>query len=78
MAWLAVDSNGDEYIFQKKPFRDSLSYEVLNRDVIPVNSIFWNDNDATGIKLLKGSIEKLIDRKINWKDEPIKYGDDEY
>ena len=59
MAYLAVNKGGKEYIFNEKPYRDDY-YNI------------WNNWKEEQIKLPKGSIEKLIGRKLTWKDEPVK------
>ena len=57
MAWLTVDENGDEYIFEYPPVKDKNKWVAKD---------FW---DAV-IKLREGSIEKLIGKKLTWNDEP--------
>lgn len=68
MAWLAVDRNGDEYIYANEPSR---------------RGSFWDDKVycdyvefSTDIKLPKGSIKKLIGRNLTWEDEPVKIKED--
>jgi len=56
MAWLAVDENGDEYIYNYCPERATY--------------IFLGD-DNNSVELPKGSIEKLIDKPLTWADEPV-------
>jgi hypothetical protein len=58
MAWLAVDEDGDESIFESKPKRGD------------GNSPWWC-HKLDNIGLPKGSIEKLIDKKLTWEDEPV-------
>lgn len=58
MAWLAVDKSGDELIFQFHPKKTETQYLPL----YPYS--MW-------LTLPKGSIEKLIGRKLTWKDEPV-------
>ena len=58
MAWVAVDENNDEMVFIAKPYR----HPVFN---------IWKNNKAEGIELPKGSIEKLIGKKLTWEDEPV-------
>lgn len=58
MAWLAVDSDGKEIIFQFCPKKTETCYIPL----YPYS--MW-------IVFPKGSIEKLIGRKLTWKDEPV-------
>ena len=57
MAWVAVDKNGDEFIFDLKPHR--------------WNDLFWTKDFVDDIYLPKGSIKKLIGKDLTWKDEPI-------
>ena len=55
MAFVAVDSDGEEYIFQTKPVR---------------NVEDWEDG-FMAILLPHGSIAKLIGRELTWGDEPV-------
>lgn len=55
MAWLAVDGNGEEYVYESKPKRYGAFFVPYGEH----------------IKLPEGSIEKLIGRKLTWDDEPI-------
>lgn len=57
MAWLAVDRDGDEYIYYNMPSRECNEY--------------WCDNIPWEIQLPKGSIKKLIGRELTWNDEPV-------
>lgn len=58
MAWIAVDSNGDELIFQFHPKKTGTQY-------LPLYSYsMW-------LVLPKGSIKKLIGRELTWLDEPV-------
>ena len=55
MAWVAVDKNGDEYIFECMPHRyEGEWYETCDNQELP-----------------KGSIKKLIGRDLTWKNHPI-------
>ena len=58
MAWLAVDKNGDEYIYSYKPYRDCCKGEI------------WL-LDGDYVKLPKGSIKKLIGRDLTWDDDTV-------
>jgi len=60
MAWVAVDKNGDEFIYDVIPTR------AENRKWYPSFTV----SDGY-VKLPKGSIKKLINIKITWKDEPV-------
>ena len=59
MVWVAVDYNNTECVFTMKPSRSP--YKT------------WSVT-AYGnyIELPKGSIEKLIGKKLTWNDEPVK------
>lgn len=60
-AFLAVDGDNDEWIFENKPYRVS-------------RAGLWNPfvEDENCFCLPKGSIKKLIGRKLTWEDEPVK------
>lgn len=58
MAWVAKDLDDYEYIFDKKPIRDSDGWLVV-------------DDDTQRIQLPYGSIEKLIGEDLFYLDEPI-------
>lgn len=60
MAWLAVDKNGSEYIYNFEPIRKS--------DYFEYDESYY---DSGYIKLPKGSIEKLIGYELNWNNEPV-------
>ena len=61
MIWLAVNKDGTEVCFDKKPFR----YEPLG--------IWCLYTNTDGVEIPKGSIEKLTGKQISWEDEPVKY-----
>lgn len=58
MAFVAVDEDGEEWIFEEEPCR----YIVM-----------WvcADDSSMTIRLPKGSIRKLIGRELTWLDEPV-------
>ena len=64
MAWLAVDKStlenksGNEFIYEDRPIRFE---SWFNTNLVEDPSIL----------LPKGSIEKLIGRKLTWKDDPV-------
>ena len=58
MCWVAVDKNGDEYVYGHEPFR---YYE----------DSYWSPDGTECVFLPKGSIEKLIGRVLTWEDEPV-------
>lgn len=58
--WLAVDKSKSEYLY----------------DYIPSRSKKWNvwetqNSDEHMIKLPKGTIKKIIGRKLTWADEAV-------
>ena len=57
MAWVAVDKNGNEVIFEFEPYRCS--------------DFFWMEDTDDYIDLPKGTIKKLIGRDLTWSDEPV-------
>jgi len=58
MAWLAVDKDGDEYIYESEPER----YDDM---------FVCSGYDDKLFELPNGSIEKLIGKKLTWDDEPV-------
>jgi hypothetical protein len=71
MAWLAVDENGNEYIYSSKPSRDySQSWNCCWAFEA------WEDEESL-VQLPKGTIKKLIGRELAWNDEPIELKEDE-
>lgn len=63
MAWLVVDGDGNEFIFEVKPKRSKEGeiWQLPSR--YSLRSLIY---------LKKGTIEKIIGKKITWEDEPIK------
>lgn len=57
MAWVAVNKNGDEVLFDFEPER--------------YNDFFWVADVGDDIYLPKGSIKKLIGRDLTWEDNPV-------
>lgn len=55
MAFVAVNRNDSETIFNSEPFRTEK---------------YWGSNDDY-VDLPTGSIEKLIGRKLTWDDSPV-------
>lgn len=55
MAWVAVDMDGTEYIYNAQPSREETR--------------FMSCFDC--IHIPKGSIKKLIGRELSWNDEPV-------
>lgn len=72
MAWVAVNKNGVEYIFENKPKREG--DEWIDAVVIWGNQYMDDGEHGTywsNIELPKGSIEKLIGCALTWEDEPV-------
>lgn len=63
MAWVAVNENGDEYIYEAMPER------CFGWQWVPT-FCEYQDRIYESIKLPKGSIKKLIGRELFWDDEP--------
>lgn len=57
MAWLAVDENEQEVIFEYKPLR--------------AKNWWYTELNDFSVNLPQGSIEKLIGKNLTWNDEPI-------
>lgn len=63
MAWVAVNANGKEFLFEKKPYRSGCGEYG-----------YWNHtySGIGGCVLIPhGSIKKLTGRDLSWKDEPV-------
>lgn len=58
MAWLAVNKNGDEKIFEERPER-----------YLPLNT--WVSNPSQ-VSLVEGTILKILGKKLTWKNKPVK------
>lgn len=86
MAWLAVDKDGTEKIFNVKPFRGNTQKDKNHvwGTYVGENYEKWypkhdGRNEDTGdayyqghsIELPKGNIEKIIGRKLTWDDNPV-------
>lgn len=57
MAWVAVNKNGDEVLFDFEPER--------------YNDFFWVVDVGDDVHLPKGSIKKLIGRDLTQEDNPV-------
>lgn len=60
MAWLAVDGDGAESIYDIEPIRDLWG----DKWDIRTDDTWW-------INLPNGTIEKIIGRKLTWEDNPV-------
>mgnify|MGYP007070627954 CR=1 FL=1 len=56
MAWLAVDKNGQEWIYIRKPVKFASS---------------WRPQDGNCTQLPKYTIRDLLDKNMEFEDEPI-------
>ena len=54
--WYAVDENDEEFVYDGLPFREAN---------------FWDNNVYRWVLLPKGTIEKILGKKITWSDEPV-------
>lgn len=59
MSWVAVDKDGFESISTGKPYKLGSTWECED---------YYEDT----VWLPKGSVEKLIGRKLTWDDDPVK------
>lgn len=66
MAWLAVDKDSAEHIFNDIPQRGYCVFLSINKYRIGIKRIL----------LPKGSINKLIGRELTWEDEPVEIKED--
>lgn len=57
MAWIVVDKNGEEYVYEIEPIKK----ETLKH---------WGCGGEY-VNLPQGSIKKLIGRDLTWEDEPV-------
>lgn len=89
MSWLAVDKDGTEAVFRRKPKRikttnkwnDAVEKFICEGRLYPSNDGYeYHKNygslqtikQTTKSILPKGSIEKLIGKKLTWKCNPMK------
>ena len=63
MAWVAIDANGQEAIFEFEPERKQ--------------DLFWVEYIGDFLYLPRGSIKKLIGRDLTWGDKPVELKEDE-
>lgn len=70
MAYVAVDEDGTEAVFEKKPFRGKKQWGTPSWDVYDDNAFY------DFVVLPKGTIKKIIGRELSWQEEPIKLMED--
>ena len=75
MAWVAVNKDGVEFIYEEKPTRSKNYWEqaIIGQE-LSVDD--WGDEEYRDIyddyvRLPHGSIKKLIGRELTWDDEPV-------
>lgn len=66
MAWVAVDKNEKEHVYQSLPIRLIDDEPFGNQWMLSSTSLVTH-----WVELPKGSIEKLIGKKLTWEDEPV-------
>ena len=69
MAYVAVNKDGSEVIYDFLPIR-----EINFNEFWMAQDIVYKDGweiDPQEVGLPKGSIEKLIGKKLTWEDEPV-------
>ena len=74
MAFLAADYDGMEHVFDEEPQRipfDEKEPHLTGIWKVHDNVIYYSIVEMYGIELPRGSIEKLIGRKLTWEDEPV-------
>lgn len=64
MAYVAVDNEGNEAVYQYLPTRTSLGYWSCT-------SPYYSEGFDC-VYLPKGSINKLIGHSLTWENEPVK------
>lgn len=63
MAWVSVNWNGDEYIYEKMPERFYHRWKPTFCE--------YENRVYDYVELPKGSINKLIERELSWSDDQI-------
>jgi len=76
MAWVAVDEDGSEFMYDVKPIVNNKVYTNVEHTELEKMWILDNPYDDNYIRLPKGSIEKLIGKKLTWEDEPVELKDE--
>ena len=62
MAWLAVDKDNTEYIFEHKPER--------NKNILYKSDFGWL-SDECFIVIPNGAIALMLGHKLTWGDDPV-------
>lgn len=64
MAWVAVNEDGREFIFESMPERCDDKYWIVFPSIL-------SDDVTDYVVLPQGSIEKLIGRELTWDNDPV-------
>ena len=67
MAFVAVEKDGTEFICKEKPTRNDKYWQ----HIAGIGEWGINNPKNIGQKLEKGTIEKLIGKKLTWEDKPV-------
>lgn len=81
MAWVAVNKDGVEFIYEEKPTRGKNYWEPAIIGQMP-SANDWGEEDYDNIyddyvRLPKGYIKKLIGKGLSWEDEPVELEKDD-
>ena len=68
MAWVAVDKDGAEHIFNDIPKRGYCVFLSINKYRVDIKRIL----------LPKGTINKIIGHNLTWEDDPVELKEDEW
>ena len=84
MAWVAVDNDGTEKLSASPMWRRGKHISILfglvhgfyskNKSKSWANMWSTNEYDVlpfNGVVLPRGSVERLIGRRLTWRDEPV-------
>lgn len=74
MAWLCVDKDISEYIFDEKPVRNhhlDIWVKPHFRNETSWISLVENKNVLFQVK--SGTVKKLLKRTLTWDDEPVEF-----
>ena len=78
--WIAVDGHGNEYAFNREPWRDFPNLDLR----VKWGQRWVNDTSNSpgllryGVKLPKGTIERMIGRVLTYADAPVLVEYEEY
>ena len=58
MAYIAVDKDGDEWIFGEEPYRN-------------LKRLIWLQDATDYVSVPKGTILKIIGKQLTWSDDAV-------